>query len=153
MAGLEVISGSGGPKNPNADAWQVPDNSSEDRGEPDTYVEDPEEAHVMAIASDRNERNVAAWREVAKAGMLVPDSKHSPIRVYSEPVDGQTGVNSSYPVTDKYGRIPETRVVIIGEGNMAYSVDEAITAAGQDRREADRRANEASERYNRLKNL
>ncbi|MGE5310071.1 MAG: hypothetical protein ACM3JF_03335 [Sphaerimonospora mesophila] len=136
----------GGGANPNAENWQVPD----------TYVTDPEEAHTMAIAGNRNESNLVAFKKVAEAQMLQPDVSVVPQILMHSPRDKY---NSDARTLPNHPENPAKRSVSLGDSYSSnsvapsYTADQAIEEAQKERAEADRVEKIASDRYRALKDL
>ncbi len=112
---------------------------------PDTLVQDPEKAHAMALASNRNELNRIAFKAIALEHMENPASKKSPLRAHISRIKG-----AEFSSTD-----PSVRVVQTKQGGYAYehTAESAIAEARKERDEADRVAQIAADRYDALEKL
>ena len=100
--------------------------------------------HGEALASNRNESNIVAWKAIAEAHMQNPDSRVSPLRANIGVIDYRT-----FSSTD-----PSVRVVTAENGNdYKHTADTAIAEAQKERIEADKQAQLAAERHDALKSL
>lgn len=110
-------------------------------------ITDPEKAHSMAIASNRNELNLVAFKRIALEHMKKPDTQHSPLRAEVKMVKDEQHNHDSND--------PKKRIVKTVKGGYAlqFTADEAIEQAQKERAEADRVAQIAADRHDALENL
>ena len=101
-------------------------------GEPKTFVQDPQEAYAMAIASGRYEQNFDVYTSVANDGIYDPGNPENRVAVY-----GRGGVSA----------VPGNQAKDIGETYSVKTIGGAIAAAREERRLADEKAKQVSEEY------
>ena len=105
---------------------------------PETYVENKDKAHAMALASNRNELNRVAFKKIAEGHMLDPDLEVSPLKA-----------QIFTPEANPYAR---TVVATGGNKGYSYTFTSAIDQARKERAAADQAAEIASCQYDILQN-
>ena len=118
-------------------------------------IEDIEKAHAMAIASNRNESNIAALKKVAMAHMMNPDEELSPLKIVAVPVEDKWASDRDAHYAQL--RDPAKRTIeardwrsIAGRHRTA---EYAIDMAKEERVEADRVAQIAADRHDALERV
>ncbi len=110
----------------------------------DKRIYDVEKAHVMAKASDRNETNKIAFKKIAKAHILNPEAKESPLRA-------KMVIDSEHSSNNPANRLVED--VVEGGYAYAFTAEQATEEARREKEEADKRAAKAAEQYDKLMEL